>query len=87
MSPTLDHIVTLSEAEQALLNTPDWTADDRKQFDEIRASLAHLWTQRRAELVFQHRGPPRLISAPDPRSQPQIRRFAHGIQPLPSGGD
>ncbi len=84
---TLEHIVTLSEAEQQLLNQEDWSDADRRQFDEIRTSLAALWTQRRAELVFQVAGPPRLVSAPDPRSQPAVRRFAVGIAPLPRGGD
>jgi len=81
---TLDRIVTLSLAEQQLLNTPDWSAADRKQFDDIRESLARLWTQRRAELTFDAAGPPRMVSAPDPRSQ---RQLARGIQPLPQGGD
>lgn len=84
---TLDQIVVLSEAEQDLLNTPDWDAAERKQFDDIRAALAKLWTQRRAELTFNAAGPPRMVSAPDPRSVPQIRRFAHGIAPLPSGSE
>lgn len=84
---TLEHIVTLSLAEQELLNKTEWSADDHRRCAEIHAALAKLWPIRRAEIVFQMHGPPRLISAPDPRSQPQVRRFAHGIQPLPSGGD
>lgn len=85
---TLDHIIALSEAEQQLLAKGDYLTDDEQRaFADIRAGLAQLWPQRRAELVFAQHGPPRLVSAPDPRSQPQVRRFAHGIAPLPRGGD
>lgn len=85
---TLDRIVALSEAEQTLLNKTEWSDADREQCADIQAALAHLWPKRRAELVFERAGPPRMISAPDPRSQPQVRRLAAGIQPLPhAGGD
>jgi hypothetical protein len=85
---TLDHIVTLSIAEVDLLSKGDsLTDEERAQFADIRAALLKLWPIRRAELVFEQHGPPRMVSAPDPRSQKQVRRFAVGIQPLPSGGD
>jgi hypothetical protein len=86
-STTLTRIVELSLAEQQLLGQTEWSDADHSRCVEIQASLAQLWPKRRAELVFERAGPPRLISAPDPRSQPQVRRFAHGVQPLPSGGD
>lgn len=87
-STTLGHIVALSEAEQQLLAKDDYlTEAEQRQFADIRAALAKLWPQRRAELVFERDGPPRMVSAPDPRSQKQVRRFAVGVQPLPSGGD
>jgi hypothetical protein len=81
---TLDHIVALSEEEQRLLNQTEWTTEDRAQCAEIQKALRKLWPIRRAELVFERNGPPRIISAPDPRSQKQIAR---GIAPLPQGGD
>lgn len=85
---TLDHIVTLSLAEVDLLSKGDsLTDEERVQFAEIRSALRKLWPRRRAELVFQQHVPPRLISAPDPRSHHQVARFAHGIQPLPQGGE
>lgn len=84
---TIERIVILSAAEQALLSG-DWSEEDRQACAEIQAELAALWPKRRAELVFEREGPPRLVSAPDPRSVRQVARgIAHGIQPLPSGGD
>lgn len=80
---TFARIVALSEAEQRLLSKEYLTDAERQQFRDIRASLAKLWPQRRAELVFAVSGPPRLISAPDPRDH---RKIAYGIAPLPSGG-
>jgi len=79
---TLEQIVRLSLAEQQLLNKDEWDADDHQHCRTIQATLAKLWTLRRAELVFERAGPPRMLSAPDPRSQPQVRRFA-----AHSGGD
>lgn len=85
---TLEQIVVLSEAEQQLLAKDDYlTSEEQVQFREIRDALAKLWPIRRAELVFEQDGPPRLVSAPDPRSQKQVARFAVGMQPLPQGGD
>jgi hypothetical protein len=83
-STTLDRIVELSLAEQRLLNQTEWSDADHARCADIQASLAQLWTERRAELVFDHAGPPRIVSAPDPRSQRQIAR---GMPPLPRGGD
>lgn len=83
-STTLARIVELSHAEQQLLNQTEWSAADHARCADIQASLAQLWPKRRAELVFERAGPPRLVSAPDPRSQRQIAR---GMPPLPSGGD
>ena len=80
-STTLAQIVSFSEAEQQLLNKDEWDAGDHQRCADIQATLAKLWTIRRAELVFLRAGPPRMLSAPDPRSQPQVRRFAQ------SGGD
>lgn len=77
----LEQIVTLSEAEQQLLNKDEWDTGDHRRCADIQATLVKLWVRRRAELVYQRAGPPRLLSAPDPRSQPQVRRFAQ------SGGD
>ena len=62
----------------------DVTDADRARFKAIGAALEELYELRRAELVFERCGPPRMISAPDPRSQPQVKRFAAGIAPLPS---
>lgn len=81
-STTLAEIVRLSEAEQQLLNKAEWETDDHRRCAAIQATLVKLWRERRAELVFERAGPPRMLSAPDPRSQPQVRRFA-----LASGGD
>jgi hypothetical protein len=78
-----DRIVSLYDQASALLTCEDGLTDDeQKQFREIRATLDQLWDKRRAELVFQVAGPPRVVSAPDPRSQRQIAR---GIAPLPGG--
>lgn len=77
-STILEQIVTLSLAEQQLLNKNEWDADDHQQCRTIQSTLAKLWAVRRAELVFLRAGPPRMLSAPDPRSQPQVRRFANG---------
>jgi hypothetical protein len=85
---TLDHIVALSLAEVDLLGKGDsLTDEERAQFRDIRMALESLWPKRRAELVFERWGPARMVSAPDPRSQKQVRRFAVGMAPLPSGGD
>lgn len=80
----LEQIVTLSEAEQQLLSKTEWTADDHQRCADIQNALVDLWPIRRAELVRERQGPPRIISAPDPRS---VRQVARGIPPLPSGGD
>lgn len=87
---TFRRIVGLYDEARQLLDkrNDDWlTDDDQARFAEIRVSLDAMWSKRRAELVFQTKGSPRMVSAPDPRSQPQVKRFAHGIAPLPSGGD
>jgi hypothetical protein len=85
---TFDRIVHLYEEAGRLLAKEGLLSDDDQTcFTKIREDLDQFWPKRRAELVFHVSGPPRLISAPDPRSQPQIRRFAHGIAPLPNGGD
>jgi hypothetical protein len=84
---TLDRIADLYDEERQLLSRDDddWrTADVRDIASDIRARLERMWDKRRAELVFTYRGPPRLISAPDPSRRAQIAR---GIPPLPSGGD
>jgi hypothetical protein len=65
----------------------DVTVEELERFKAIGAALDYLYEIRRAELVFEQHGPPRMISAPDPRSQKQVRRFAVGMAPLPSGGD
>lgn len=87
MSTTLEHIVALSEAEQALRDKTEWTPEDHQRCADIQNALVDLWPIRRAELVRAQHGPPRLISAPDPRSVHQVARFARGIAPLPQGGD
>jgi hypothetical protein len=82
---TFDRIVQLYDEERQLLDKGDYLTDDeQRQFADIRAELAKSWPQRRAEQVFEVSGPPRMISAPDPRSQRQVAR---GIAPLPRGGD
>ena len=81
---TLDHIIALSMTEQQLLNQTEWSNAERAQCAEIQKALRKLWPIRRAEQVYAQHGPPRLVSAPDPKSQRQIAR---GIAPLPSGGD
>lgn len=89
-SITFQRIVSLYDEARQLLDkrSDDWLSDDdQARFQEIRDQLDGMWNKRRAELVFQTDGPPRMVSAPDPKSQPQIRRFAHGIAPLPQGGD
>jgi hypothetical protein len=86
MSRTFDHIVALYDEERRLLDKAgaDYLTDgERARFADIRASLARLWPQERLERVQATDGPPRVISAPDPRSQRQIAR---GIPPLPKGG-
>lgn len=87
---TLDRIISLYAAERELLDRACddyFTAAERQQFADIHADLALLWCDRRKELVFEVAGPPRLVSAPDPRSVHQVARFARGMAPLPSGGD
>jgi len=82
---TFDRIVHLYDQARMLLDKEEGlTEDEQRQFADIRDQLDRLWTHRRAELVFQVAGPPRMISAPDPSRRAQIAR---GIQPLPSGGD
>lgn len=84
---TFRRIVCLYDEARALLDkrSNDWlTDDDQARFAQIREQLDRLWTHRRAELVFQVNGPPRMVSAPDPRRRAQIAR---GIAPLPAGGD
>lgn len=82
---TFDRIVRLyGEAGQLLSQEDGLSEADQVRFAEIRDQLDGMWNTRRAELVFQVAGPPRMISAPDPRSQRQIAR---GIPPLPRGGD
>lgn len=89
---TLARIIQLEDEYVRRTSTAEWDDENRWRCIEIRRTLDAMWDKRRAELVFEQHGPPRMISAPDPRSQPQIRRFAHGaiahgIPPLPSGGD
>jgi hypothetical protein len=80
---TFDRIVSLYDQASAPQACEEGlTADEQKQFREIRATLDRLWDRRRAELAFDASGPPRIVSAPDPRSQRQIAR---GIAPLPGG--
>jgi hypothetical protein len=90
-STTLDHIVTLSDQYLTLLNSREpgefLTDEEQWQCVEIRRALDSLWPKRRQELTFRASGPPRMLSAPDPRSVRQVARFAHGIAPLPQGGD
>lgn len=81
---TLDRINQLYAEEQRLQLQWELTPEDRARFRALHAELAQLWPQRRAEIVFQLHGAPRLISATDPRSQRQVAR---GIAPLPRGGD
>ena len=78
---TFDRIIELYDAASHLLAKNDLlTAAEQRCFADIREELHQLWPKRRAELTFQIAGPPRMISAPDPRSQRQIAR---GIPPLP----
>jgi hypothetical protein len=90
---TLSQIVTLSDEYLRRLNSRDagdfLTDADRWRCVEIRAALAKLWNDRRQELTFEVSGPPRMVSAPDPRVRdvPSARLHARGIQPLPQGGD
>lgn len=83
-STTLGRIITLSDQYLRLLNSRDpgdfLTDDEQWQCIEIRRALDQLWPARRAALVFERCGPPRMISAPDPRSHNQVAR---GIAPLP----
>jgi len=83
---TFTRIVELYDAAGALLSKDDFlTEAEQARFADIRAELDQLWPKRRAELVFQIDGPPRLVSAPDEHAR--RRQIAHGIAPLPSGGD
>jgi len=85
---TFRRIVALYDEERQLLDKTELTDAERARFADIRASLIErYWPQERAERVRQASGPPRLISAPDPRSHRRVAQFAHGMQPLPSGGD
>jgi hypothetical protein len=81
---TFTRIVELYDASVQLLAKDDFlTEAEQQRFADIRNELDQLWTHRRAELVFQINGPPRLISAPDDGARK--RHIAHGIAPLPSG--
>lgn len=81
---TFDRIVALSEAEQRLLSQESLSDADQRRFRDIRAELAQLWTERRAELVFELHGPPRITGNAQPVDRRRIA--AYGIAPLPSGG-
>jgi len=82
---TFRRIVELYDVAGRLLAKEDGlTEAEQARFREIRDQLDQLWPKRRAELVFQIDGPPRLISAPDERAR--ARHIAHGIAPLPGGG-
>lgn len=81
---TFRRIVELYHAAGALLaKDAYWTESERARYDDIQAEIDQLWPRRRAELVMQVAGAPRLISAPDPRSQRQVAR---GIAPLTMPG-
>lgn len=86
---TRDRIMGLYDQERALLNhdPDDWKAAEmvRTVCADIRAELAKLWPKARAEEVFMRCGPPRCLGGGTDRDQK--RQFAHGIAPLPSGGD
>lgn len=82
---TFQRIVVLYHEAGALLAKDDiWTKAERARYDAISLEIDQLWPRRRAELVLEVAGPPRIVSAPDPKSQRQVAR---GIAPLPSGGD
>lgn len=82
---TLDRIVRLYDQARQLLDREEGlSADDQQRFREIRAELdQRLWPERRAELVRQVAGPPRLVGGGGERDQQ--RAIAHGIAPLPGG--
>lgn len=85
---TLQQIAALYDEERALLNPDpdDWRTEDVRDIASgIRRRLERMWDQRRAEIVFSVSGPPRSMGGGTERDQQ--RAIAHGIQPLPSGGD
>lgn len=83
---TFDRINELYAEERQLLDRWDLTAEERARFRALHAELEQLWPKRRAEIVFELHGAPRLISSPEPLDK--RRRTAFGIAPLPmSGGD
>jgi len=75
---TFGRIVRLYSEERALLDKDELTGAERARLPDIHRELARLWSQERAERLLAQSGPPRMLSAPDPRSQPQVRRFAQG---------
>ena len=78
---TFGQILHLYQEERSLLDKDELTDAERARLPAIHAELDRRWRERRAELVFRVCGPPRMLSAPDPRSGPQVRRFAS------AGGD
>lgn len=90
-SSTFRKIISLyDEAGQLLAKDDGFTEADQARFQEIRDTLDGMWNRRRKELIFEQHGPPRMVAAPNPRSQRQVTRsIAHGIAPLPmpNGGD
>jgi hypothetical protein len=81
---TFQRIVRMYERAGALLAQEAMDDAERVEFRQLQSDLDQYWERERASRVFAQHGPPRMISAPDPRSQRQIAR---GIAPLPSGGD
>lgn len=84
---TFQRIVALYDEERQLLDKYSHeylTEAEQARFADIRANLAKLWPQRRADLVFEADGPPRITG----NAQPLDRRrmTAYGIAPLPNGG-
>jgi len=82
---TLARILQLEDEYIHRISAVEWDDENRWRCIEIRRAVESLWPKRRAELVFHVHGSPRIVSVPDERARRNLT--AHGIAPLPSGGD